>query len=559
MSDGGPSYTPASGDQNPSLPAGWPTGQGFVQHCNALSTLDPRVLPNSFTVFDVALQARLIPKPRGISDEQLREVAKQHCRHITAPVHIHKLVDTVPGFPLPQFAASAGAQSRRTHALPLDLRPAGWGVCVAPARFAASLFTVANDALSACPMRRLPQRLARGDLHASIGGRDIDPIAILPLEVDHVRIRLAIHEINPDAEREPQVSQPPDQDVDDEIQAHFSDDGFFNIAVHAQDCPSFTIEASRLDTPHDLVQRASRRLLQARPHTTVQACWPIETPRDHEHSMHLILHFDAQRSEEHTMFLVDRRGLNPVGGNFAVFAGPNELTAFELHALLCQHSPCGIPPAHVLVNNVPLSELGTRRYVYPLIRLVSRHQCASAENLRERVCPATFTTSRILRHVPSFLALSHTYEAVLQRRFGALRRHEEGGTTSTTTTACPGPVTGYFRLSLPAPPQGPTCRPLPRIHVPPFGSRKSTSAWPRTRAMFSPPVSGDRTAWKPSCPKCADSCINRAAWQTVRTLPQPDRSFMAAGEFMSSCIPGVPMRPKDAGFLRRSGRLNLSP
>ena len=432
-----------SASSNPALPPGWPTDQSFADHCNILHTLDPRVCPNSFTLFDVALQVRLIPKPRSASQAAMRDLARAHCRHLTPPVHIHMLTDEVPGFPSPQFTASAGELPRRAFAVPIDLRPCGWGVCVAPAKIGASVFTLAYDAAGVCPVRNFEQKIARQTLLASSKGRDLDRFAPVPIDTDHVRVRRG-GSIYPS--HAPQQSQDPhaiqaQRDDDEAILGHIEADGTFQVAVHAPDCPTITVTMHYHDSPHSLVRQASRRLLSLRPHSTVQACWPVEQPRDGEHLLHLLLDFDTARSPDSTMYLVDTRGVESYVGNFAVFMAPREMTAGELFSMLQSKVPCRHAPAQVLINNSPLRELGVRRYSSPLIRLLSREQFQAWDAQLVNFCPATFSTQRVLQHLPCFLALSETYDAFLQRTFGVFRRRSsvdsatQADDTTTTTTA----------------------------------------------------------------------------------------------------------------------------
>ena len=432
---------------NPALPAGWPTEQSFLEHCNVLATLDPRVCPNSFTLFDVALQVRLIPKTRGADESAVRAIAQAHCRHLTPPVHLHILRDTLPGFPTPQVVASAGELPRQAFAIPLDLRPSGWGVCVVPARIGASAFTVAHDATTICPVRQFAQKIARQTLLMSSRGRDIDRFQPVPVDVDYIRVRRSseFSGVNTGQPSAPQA----DREQDEAILGHIDDDGFFNVAVHAPACPSVTLRMHKHDSPHDVIRRASRQYLAMRPHTTVQGCWPIESPRGPDHLLHLLLDFDRCRTEERTMFLVDCRGVRREGQDFAVFVACKELTAGELYAALQANAPCEEPPAYVLVNNRPLRDLGPYRYHCPLIRLLTRMQFEAYVVDRDLFCPATFSTADILRHVPSFSALSDTFEAFLQRQYG-VRRGVPGGsgegdaTTTTTTETGANPASAVF-------------------------------------------------------------------------------------------------------------------
>ena len=186
-----PAGLPLSISFNPALPAGWPAGHSFAHHCHVLNTLDPRVLPNSFTLFDVALQVRIIPKPRRAGEVELRDLARQHCRHLVPPIYIHLLEDEVPGFPSPQFTAFAGASPLQAFAVPLDLRPAGWGVCVAPVRNRASLSTIVSHARTVCPVSNFQQKVARRTLTATSKGRALHPFTPLPVDTDHVRFQRA--------------------------------------------------------------------------------------------------------------------------------------------------------------------------------------------------------------------------------------------------------------------------------------------------------------------------------------------------------------------------------
>ena len=350
---------------NPSLPLGWPTGVSFAEDCYVLQTLDPRVCPNSFTIFDVALQVRIVPKPRGAGEVALRDLARQHCRHLVPPIHIHKLRDEVPGFPSPQFTASAGELSRQAFAIPIDLRPSGWGVCVTLTRIGASLLALANDARAVCPVTNFGPKLVKHTLVASSAGSDIYPYDPVPVDADHIRVRRS--GINPDPHPSSthghwtQVS-PEHAEHEDAVLGHIDIDGRFLVAVHAPGCSSTTIEAHVFDSPHTLVRRASRHFLHTRPHATVQASWPTEQPRDREHLLHLALEFDVPRTPAETMYLVDCRGVGASEGQFVAFVERRDLTAGEFFAILRDKVTCRLPPAAVLVNNRPLANLDTRRY-----------------------------------------------------------------------------------------------------------------------------------------------------------------------------------------------------
>ena len=206
---------------------------------------------------------------------------------------------------------------------------------------------------------------------------------------------------------------------------HLDEDGYFSVAIHAPDCPSLSTTVHRLESPHALARRASQMLLPIRPHVTVQACWPIEHPRDPEHVLHLLLSFDQPQCPDSTMFLIDCRGIMGRTQDFVAFAARRELTAGELLALIHEHTNGISPPAFVLVNNKPLSDLGMRRYSLPLVRLLTRQQYVAWQRDPERHCPATWPTSLLLRHLPCFQALSETFEAFLQRRFGYFRGRDQ--------------------------------------------------------------------------------------------------------------------------------------
>ena len=425
---------------NPSLPAGWPTEQSFAQHCNLLHTLDPRVLSSSFTLFDVVLQVRILPKPRGAGEIELRDVARSHCRHLVPPVYIHMLEDEVPGFPSPQFTAFAGQPPLHTYAVPLDLRPAGWGVCVAPVRTRASLFTVAGDATTSCAVNGFSKKVARQTLTASSRGRGLPPFAAIPVDTDHIRFQRAqrLHAENSATTEtfEEVVEHAAAVQADDEaILGHIDAEGFFHVVVHAPGCQSSTIPMHRFESPHVVVRRASNLLLPFRPHTTVHASWPIEQPRSSEHLLHLMLEFDRPRTRDNTMFLVDCRGLPGRRQEYVVFCAQREMTAGELFACVHEHVGGHQRPAFVLVNNRPLRDFGVRRYSLPLVRLLSREQFQRWQSDPDACCPAIWSTSRILRHLPCFYALTETFEASLQRRFGSFREQGRGQSASLPAVA----------------------------------------------------------------------------------------------------------------------------
>ena len=370
---------------NPAHPPKWPVDQSFAEDCHVLQILDPRVAPNSFTLFDVAPQVRIIPKPKGAGEIVLRDLAREHCRHLAPPVHIHRLSDEIPGFPRPQFTASAGQLPRLSFATPIDLRPSGWGVCVAHTYIGASLFSFSNDATSVCPVARFGQKIARGTLIASSAGRDLDPYEPVPVDVDHVRIRRA--GIYPDSVPRRDLQRPVTGTGESKLECdldyvsdHIDSEGIFQVAVHAPGCSSITVHAHLLDSPHALVRRASQHFLPIRPHTIVQASWPIEQPRRHSHLLHLLLDFDQQMTPDTTLFLVDCRGVEAAEGDFVTFNDRRDLMAGEIFAILRDKVTCRLPPAAILINGRSLATLGSRRYVSPLIRLLTREQCLARES-----------------------------------------------------------------------------------------------------------------------------------------------------------------------------------
>ena len=402
-----PAGLPSSISFNPALPAGWPAGHSFAHHCHVLNTLE---------------------KSRGSRVARLGQAALSASH--APPIYIHLLEDEVPGFPSPQFTAFAGASPLQAFAVPLDLRPAGWGVCVAPVRNRASLSTIVSHARTVCPVSNFQQKVARRTLTATSKGRALHPFTPLPVDTDHVRFQRASrldaeNSATTDSISDVIAQAAIDRELDEAILEHLDEDGYFSVAIHAPDCPSLSTTVHRLESPHALARRASQMLLPIRPHVTVQACWPIEHPRDPEHVLHLLLSFDQPQCPDSTMFLIDCRGIMGRTQDFVAFAARRELTAGELLALIHEHANGISPPAFVLVNNKPLSDLGMRRYSLPLVRLLTRQQYVAWQRHPERHCPATWPTSLLLRHLPCFQALSETFEAFLQRRFGYFRGRDQ--------------------------------------------------------------------------------------------------------------------------------------
>ena len=265
-------------------------------------------------------------------------------------------------------------------------------------------------------------------------GRDLDLYEPIPVDADHIRVRrVGIH--RPDADP-PNVLPGQEDWVEhrEAIQGHLTESGTYFLAVHAPTCPSCSLEVHRMDSPHDLVRRASSLYLPIRPHTTVQASWPVEQPRDGIHLLHLLLEFDRPKHPAETTFLVDCRGVQAAQGSFVTFVDKRDLTAGELFAILRDRVTCQQPPAGILVNNQPLIGLELRRYSNPLIRLLTWGQWDARASNEEVFVPATFSTLSVLNVLPSFLALSMTYEAFLSRQFGEVHRGEVGTSDTTTTT-----------------------------------------------------------------------------------------------------------------------------
>ena len=265
----------------------------------------------------------------------------------------------------------------------------------------------------------------------------------LSVDVDHVRVRRAgIYPEPVQGHNRYQFTtvSPPDElayDIDC-VQAHLDDEGHFQVAVDAPGCPSISVHAHHMESPHELVRRASRQYLHIRPHTTVQASWPIEQPRSHTHLLHLMLDFDQQRTTDTTLYLVDCRGVAAAQGDFVVFNERKELTAGEIIAILRDKVTCQLPPTALLVNGRPLATVGVRRYVSPLIRLLSREQCDAHDRDADAYCPASFATHWVLSQIPGFRMLTDNYEAVLRPQFGVGATSAQEpcrGRTTTTTTA----------------------------------------------------------------------------------------------------------------------------
>ena len=438
-------------DPPPALPMGWPVDQNFALHCNDLHALDPRVKPNSFTLFDFALQVRILPKPRFAGEVELRNIARSHCRHLRPPIHIHRLQDEVVGFPSPQFAASAHEFPRRAYALPIDLRPSGWGVCVGLAQVGASLFTLAVDSLHVCPEPALHQKLARGDSVGSMRGTDFDPFVGLPTLPDHVKIRRVAGfqrwgDVPPTESLQQAVSQEATY-VADSLEL----DNVLWVAAHAIGSPSEAFAVDRMVHPDEFARLVSRALGRHCPHQTLELCWPQRHPIGAHALLHVLVDLDHSRPRGHTMFLLDSRGLGAIGDGFCVFSAPSMLTALELLTLCQAHLQGGQPPAYILVNGQLLSETGPRFYSFALIRLVSKEQCDRYESDGRTLEPATLATQAILGQLPAFRILSDTFEGFLQRRCGAFRTpfrdsvsgdaagvahsaHDYWGRTTTTST-----------------------------------------------------------------------------------------------------------------------------
>ena len=415
---------------------GWPVDMHFALHCNDLCTLDARVAANSFTLFDFALQVRIVPKRRGASETTLRELARAHSRHLAPPVNIHRMSDELPGFPSPQFAITAFEAPRQAFAIPIDLRPSGWGVCVGLAKIGAALFTFASDSLPVCAEPALHQKLARGESHGSSRGEDLDPFAIMPPTVDHVRIR---RNVNPlmagiTTGNGPPSLLPP-QDETAVVLEHFVQDASFTVAVHVSGLPTTFVDVPRDIDPSTLARRVSRALKPHRPHCSLELAWPQRHPRSPDALLHVLVDLDHRRLNAETLYLTDCRGLGCELGDFVAFAAPNLLTAMELAAIVRMQVPCQVPPAYVLVNDILLSGTGPAYYSFPLLRLVSSEQCTRYERQNRAFEPATLSTHSILHQLPAFCALADTFEAFVQRAVGAFSSSHAQPSTTTTTAA----------------------------------------------------------------------------------------------------------------------------
>ena len=418
---------------------GWPTDMQFALHCNDLCTLDPRFFAHSFTLFDYAMQVRILPRPREAGEIQLRDLARSYSRHMRPPINIHRLMDELPGFPSPQFSPTAHEVPRQAFAIPIDLRPSGWGVCVGLARIGASLFTFASDSLHVCAEPALHQKLARGDSIGSSKGADIDPFAPLSPAVDHVRVRRILNPFMLGATAD--VTAPPAVPPVEEAQMvaeHLEQDGLLRVAAHAAGCPTVHLVIDPAVSPTEFARLVSRAFAAVRPHSSLQLCWPQLHPYSQDAILHVIADLDHRRGRSDTVFLVDGRGLEVEGQGFRTFVAPSTLTAVELLAHVAACTPCRHHPAHVLVNNVLLGHTDPRTYHCPLIRLVSRQQCDRYDRQRRTMEPAALTTHSILQRMPAFRALSDTFEGFLQRAVGAfsIAGHVASTTTTTSTMPC---------------------------------------------------------------------------------------------------------------------------
>ena len=423
----------------PSLPMGWPTDMQFALHCNDLCTLDPRFFANSFTLFDYAMQVRILPRPREAGEIQLRDLARSYSRHMRPPINIHRLMDELPGFPSPQFSATAHEVPRQAFAIPIDLRPSGWGVCVGLARIGASLFTFASDSLHVCAEPALHQKLARGDSIGSSKGADIDPFAPLSPAVDYVRVCRILNPFMLGATAD--VTAPPAVPPVEEAQLvaeHLEQDGLLRVAAHAAGCPTVHLVIDPAVSPTEFARLVSRAFAAVRPHSSLQLCWPQLHPYSPDAILHVIADLDHRRGRSDTVFLVDGRGLEVAGQGFRTFVAPSTLTAVELLAHVAACMPCRHHPAHVLVNNVLLGHTDPRTYHCPLIRLVSRQQCDRYDRQRRTIEPAVLTTHSILQRMPAFRALSDTFEGFLQRAVVvfSIAGHVASTTTTTSTMPC---------------------------------------------------------------------------------------------------------------------------
>ena len=115
----------------------------FLRDEQAIRRIAPTELPKAYTLFDGVLQTRLAAKEPTWGVSECLQDARRHFMHLGNDAQLVLIRDHVEGLPEPQIAAIPAAAASRARVLPVDARPAGRGICVLDAPFAATPFSAA--------------------------------------------------------------------------------------------------------------------------------------------------------------------------------------------------------------------------------------------------------------------------------------------------------------------------------------------------------------------------------------------------------------------------------
>ena len=342
----------------------------FVHDEHAISRIDAAQRLGAYTLFDSVLQTRLAAKEANWNYVDCLEDARRHFAHLGPDPELRFLRDAVEGLPTPQVVATPRAVCHRAAAFPLDVRPAGRGICVLDVPHTATPFNVAFHAVGACQMFGLHQQIARRNCVMRGRGQDLPPFDTLDridsasvwFSEDIPRMSLASQFLVQESAREAL------REARDLQHSFFEHAEAVPIMLHVPEHPPLQVFIPKECSSELLHYLASGALTPFEPHQQIRLHLPGGVPRGTDCMLHFVAELDNSLQGDRTFYLVDGRPLEPDGPPFRTLNLPSRLTLGELFGLIRQAFVDAAPAAFIRVNRCLLHRLTLQRFRLPILR-----------------------------------------------------------------------------------------------------------------------------------------------------------------------------------------------
>ena len=342
----------------------------FLRDERAIDRVEVNQRQEAYTLFDSVLQTRLVAKQRNWDYLDCLADARRHFLHLGPDPELRVIRDAINGLPNPQIAATPRTVCHRVAAFPVDVRPAGRGICVLDIPQLATPFSIAYQAASACQMHGLHQQIARRDCLMRCQGRDLSPHDTLA-DADSAtvwfsgtipRMSLASQFIVQEAMREAL------REARDLQHSFFEHGDPVPVMIHVPDHPPLQVFIPKECSSELLHELASDALSYFTPHRRLRLHLPGGFPRGTDCMLHFVAEMDDCLEGDRTFYLIDGRPLEPSGPPFRTLNLPARLALGELYGLVRQTFMDASPAAFIRVNRCLLHRLTLQRFRLPVLR-----------------------------------------------------------------------------------------------------------------------------------------------------------------------------------------------